>query len=471
MTQATQIIEKLERKHSARLIPTASKSEERATSVLLAAFEAVPEFAKSLLDDAGVSLGSAKTIKVTCFTEVTFKRDKKSAAKESQPDGLIVIERGKNVWTALVESKIWNNNLTNDQVEEYLELVKKHEIDALITISNQLAVSPVQHPLKTAIDPVKIPKVKGKLIDLYHFSWGSLRGKAERLTGEEGIENPEKQYILNELIRFFDDYNAGVDSFTNMPNAWKDFCSEVQNSETLNSDLECVTETVSAWHQLLKRLCLDLGSIINQEVTIYLNQKEKRDSFLRFSTDCKNLSKDFKLNAEFNIPNAAAYLNLSVDVRSRVLNISMVLKAPQDKITGEAAIKWLFKQLESHEHDDLFIRSYWKKKSTKPTKPLDEVIDDPKAIIPDTVDRNELPTYLEFVRIVNINNKFGPKNFIKEIATQFISFYTDVGQHLEPAKPPKPPQVIVVEQEELSETNEVAPSPTADVDLDTENEG
>lgn len=124
----------------ARLIPTVvdSKKEERATSCVLATFMIIPKFVREILSEVGAPIG--KRAKLECYTEVLF--DKKDKSKIPRPDGLIVIKSGNNTWTALVESKIGSNLLTNEQVEEYLDLAKSFGIDALITISNQFASTP-----------------------------------------------------------------------------------------------------------------------------------------------------------------------------------------------------------------------------------------------------------------------------------------------------------------------------------------
>ena len=67
-----------------------------------------------------------------------------------KPDGLIIVENGANTWTALVEAKVGNNKLVEEQIERYLDLARAHNIDALITISNQLAVLPTFNPLPLA---------------------------------------------------------------------------------------------------------------------------------------------------------------------------------------------------------------------------------------------------------------------------------------------------------------------------------
>ena len=88
----------------ARLIPSISdsKKEEKATSIVLASFMAVPEFAHRVLNGIGASV--TKRTKIECFTEVVFKESPVEANK--RPDGLIVIKTGNKVWSALVESKI-----------------------------------------------------------------------------------------------------------------------------------------------------------------------------------------------------------------------------------------------------------------------------------------------------------------------------------------------------------------------------
>ncbi len=171
-----EVISLLARAEIARLMPTVadSKKEERATSCLLASFMVVPAFARDVLSSAGAPVG--KRLKIVCYTEVTFKTTEKG--KKPRPDGLIVITNGSKQWTAFVESKIGNANLTQEQIEEYLDLAKQYRINALITISNQFATTPTHHP-------VKIPKNKLRSVELYHFSWLSLKSKAVLLTGNK----------------------------------------------------------------------------------------------------------------------------------------------------------------------------------------------------------------------------------------------------------------------------------------------
>lgn len=404
----------------ARLIPTVadSKKEERATSSLLASFMVVPGYAISVLSDAGASIG--KRSKITCYTEVVFKPDGKGRAP--RPDGLIIVNNGSKVWTALIESKIGNAELKNDQVEEYLALAKFHGIDAVITISNQFATTPTHHPLT-------VPKAKVRSVELYHFSWLSLTSKAVLLTSAKHIEDPEQAFILSELVRYLNHDSSGVTALTSMPRDWKELCNAVRDQSVLNKNVDYVTNSVSGWHQLSKHLALNLGMDIGQPVDISLSRPRAKDAELNFNEDCSLLIKESKFIVEFDIENAAARLVLVADVIRKDVSISMKLDAPKDKSRATAAINWLTRQLKNVSPEKLAIRAYWPKRTPMTIKPLAEVIADPSILIPDNI--KDLPTHLEIVRVLELGARFkGAKTFVEDVTAQFASFYSDAGQHL-----------------------------------------
>lgn len=413
----------------ARLIPTVtdSKKEERATSTLLASFMVVPAFAVSVLSDAGASIG--KRSKIKCYTEVVFKSSGKE--KNSRPDGLVVITNGSKVWTALIESKIGNAELTTDQVEEYLTLAKLHKIDAVITISNQFAPMPTHHPLK-------IQKSKVRSVELYHFSWLSLKSKAVLLTGQSLIEDTEQAYILSELVRFLDHDYSGITSLTKMPAQWKDLCNTVQNGGCLIKSSEPVTEAVSGWHQLLRHLSLNLSMAIGQAVDISLSKQRANDSDFHFLEDCNGLVSSYELTSEFIIPHAASKLVLSADITRKVINMSMRLDAPKDRSRATSSINWLTKQLKNKAEGNLSIKAYWPKRIPVSMATLSAAIEDSTILIPDSV--NECPSYFEVCRVIDMGARFkGAKTFVEDTSKELPKFYHDAGQHLNRwvAKAPK----------------------------------
>ena len=186
-----------------------------------------------------------------------------------RPDGLVVIKTGRKQWTALIESKIVNANLTKEQIEEYLDLAKVHGINALITISNQFATTPSHHP-------VTVSKNKLRSVELYHFSWISLKSKAVLLTSNNSLDGHEQAYILSELVRYLDHDSSGVSSLTKMPSEWKDLCRSVQQATVLTKNSEIVENPVSGWHQLLRHLSLNFSMSIGQPVKIALSRAREK---------------------------------------------------------------------------------------------------------------------------------------------------------------------------------------------------
>jgi hypothetical protein len=151
----------------ARLIPTsgingAEEQERRATSALLAVMSSVKEFGRVLTGPLGAPSGQLET-----FIEVPFDLN----GKRIFPDGLIRARRGSKSWTALVEVKTGTNELTVQQLENYLDVARENGFDALITISNQLPPSPGVHP--TPVDGRKLRKVA-----LHHWSWTEVLTQA-----------------------------------------------------------------------------------------------------------------------------------------------------------------------------------------------------------------------------------------------------------------------------------------------------
>ena len=413
----------------AKLIPTMadSKKEERATSSLLATFMVVPIFAKDVLSNAGAPVG--KRSRIECYTEVTFKSLKKE--NKARPDGLIVIKNGAKTWTALIESKIGNAELTNKQVEEYLGLAKELNINAVISISNQFATTPTHHPLK-------INKNRTRTVELYHFSWLSIKSKAVLLTGRGLVDDPEQAFILSELVSYLEHSSSGVSALTKMPGGWKDACHSIQQGTPLSKNCDSIECSVSGWHQLLRHLSLNLSMAIRRPVSIALTRAREKDPEIHFREDCHLLSKESKLDADFDIHNAASKLLFSADFLRRTISMSMKLEAPKDKAKAAAAINWVTRQLKGAKLEGVFLRVYWPKRIKMQMAPLAEVLENPSAVIPAGI--TAIPKYFEIVRIVELNGRFiGVKTFVEESSKEFLKFYEDVGQQLSKwvAKAPK----------------------------------
>ena len=190
----------------ARLFPvlaTTSK-EGRTTSIVLSCIANVDEFGKELLKSVGVKTGKKAVIEA--YTEVVFSAGKEK--EKDRPDGLLVVKTGKKEWRALIETKVGASDLNEEQIERYRGIAKDHNINCVITVSNQFSSRPENHPLQS------VRKSRSK-IPVYHWSWMFILTSADLLINNEQIEDTDQMFLLNELKRFLTHESAGVKYFLN----------------------------------------------------------------------------------------------------------------------------------------------------------------------------------------------------------------------------------------------------------------
>ena len=414
----------------ARLMPVIadSKKEERATSMVLAAFIAIPDFAHAVLSEAGAPLG--KRSKIQCFTEVSFKGDN----PKIRPDGLIIITTGsKKMWSALVESKVGRNDLSAEQIETYMDIAKSQGIDALITISNQFASLPVHHP-------VKVSKQRLRYTGLYHFSWLSILSKAFLLTEGKAIDDVEQAYILSELVRYLRHDSSQVTGGLQMGSGWKEVCTSVHQGVALHKNSDEVTEAVASWHQLQKYLSIQLSVALNKAVKTSMSKKHTNNPELRLQDDISLLTTKHSLSAVVDVPNAAGKIEIKGDLLRKTLNLSIRLDAPGDAKRQTTSINWLARQLAKCNLENLVVTAYWPRR-IPPTSLTARLLleEGGDLLLPPNV--KDTPVSFEIIRIVDLGAKFkSVKGFVEIAEGQLINFYKDVCQNLIKWVP-KPPKV------------------------------
>jgi hypothetical protein len=127
----------------ARLIPITADSarEQKSVSIILAGLRSVLELRQSLLKSLNVRVGTSATLEA--WTEVVFQNEDKQAVKQKdRPDGLLILRTGRREWRALIEAKVNNDTIGEDQLSRYLQQAKTHKLDAVITITNQFVALP-----------------------------------------------------------------------------------------------------------------------------------------------------------------------------------------------------------------------------------------------------------------------------------------------------------------------------------------
>jgi imidazoleglycerol phosphate synthase glutamine amidotransferase subunit HisH len=106
------------------------------------------------------------------------------------------------VWTALVEVKTGRNDLQAEQLENYLEVARRHGMQAVLTVSNET-------PVAAGVHPTKVDKRKLKHVELHHMAWSEVLSTAVLEKEHRGVADPDQAYILGELIRYLEHPRSG----------------------------------------------------------------------------------------------------------------------------------------------------------------------------------------------------------------------------------------------------------------------
>jgi hypothetical protein len=421
---------------AARLIPVVADSsrEIRATSVLLAAMQAVPAFARALLATIGQSYPTRATLRG--FTETKFQS--KDSAPDCRPDGYLLLSRGdKLIWSAFIEAKIGQAVLEEEQIKRYVALAKVQQVPVLITISNQFVALPAHHP-------VRLPKTLARHVQVFHWSWMHILTEALLLMNSEDLANETERFVLSETIRYFSHPSVGASTHDQMNPEWRELVSRVQTGAPLSRTSDMVLNTVDAWHQETRDLALLMTRQLSQVVALKLSRSEQKDPGIRVKQDVERLAKSYRLECAFTVPNAASSISLRCDLRRRSIELGMTIDAPTDRQRATSRINWLLKQLAKTEPEGVYVRANWPGRIPTSQAPLAAVRTNPALLLPES--STALPTTFEVVLIRDLAGKFsGRKTFLEEVEAALPHFYQQVGQHLR-AYTPRPPRVLTPEQ-------------------------
>jgi hypothetical protein len=402
----------------ARLFPVLADTskEGRTASILLACLANVDEFGRSLMSTVGQRAGPRT--KIETFTEISFQNQN----EKLRPDGLIVLTTGARQWRAVIEAKVGNSDLELAQVESYLNLARENEIDALITISNQFAAVPAVHPLQLSASA-------RRKIELFHWSWMHVLTEASLLLANDEVLDGDQRFILNEMVRFLTHQSAGVKGFDQMPAAWTDLVSSVQAGAAPSPNAPETRETVGAWHQVVRDLSLTMSRQLGVEVSPRIPREHLRDLDARAKADAARLCEERCLNATLIIPDAAAPLEISVDLRARSLTASMYLRAPEERKGSKARLNWLLRQLSQSPNENWHVRLYWPGRSGYTQKPLAGLRENVDQAADEKSD--QVVSSFDVLLVRDIGARFSQrKNFIAELEATVPLFYDQVGQYL-----------------------------------------
>jgi hypothetical protein len=414
----------------ARLIPAVADTsrEVRAASILLATIRSVPGLARAMLENVGQRAGSRATVE--CYTEVVFKNC--PAGDKCRPDGLIVVETGRGrTWSCLVEAKIGRAEVDADQVLKYVALAKANGVDAVITLSNQFVAL-------TTHSPVKLSKVATRGVGIFHWSWWYLLTEASLLLNENAFDSVEQRIILEEMIHYFEHPSIGVSTFDRMNPEWKDLVLKVHAGAPISKTSAEVENSVAAWHQESRDMCLLMSRKLKRRVQLRLNRSHAEDPAIRLRDDVERLAASQELQFILEIPDAAAQLVATANVKARTLNISMTLDAPKDRQRSASRINWIVKQLAKSEGSDIYIKAKWPGRALDTQVSLMALRKNPESL--ESANRAMTPVSFDVILVRDLAGKFsGARTFLEEVERAISDFYEFAGQYLRPyiAPPPK----------------------------------
>ncbi len=416
------------RGEKSRLFPILSETskEGRSLSIFLACLACVNEFGAALLADIGQRIG--KRTSIATYTEVVLR---KGGEKLRRPDGLITLSTGSRKWTALVEAKVGSTELSSEQLEDYIEIAKLNQIDALITISNQFAALPTHHPIALSAST-------RKKVDIYHWSWMYVVTQASLLLSDDSINDRDQKIILKEMVRFLTHPSAGVKNFDQMPAVWADVVKKIQLGGAISPSSDEAREVVGAWHQELRDLTLILSRQLGADVALQISRAHSSDPVARQKAGVTELVDKLCLTAVVIVPDAASPIEICVDLQKRSVSVSMKLRAPTDRKSTKARVNWLLRQLPEDCGTDVHVRLLWPGRAAHTQYPIKNLRDDPA--LSSNERENLVVLSFQIVLIRDLGGRFGQrKNFIKELEAAVPDFYESAGQHLKPwqARPPK----------------------------------
>lgn len=432
----------IERYRECRLIPagSASNTENQVLSTFMSTLPVVSGWFNAAFA-GGPSIRLGKQAKIRCLTEVEF-RDKEFS--DCRPDGLIVVTTGRTQWSALIEAKIRSNKLDAAQVEKYCKLAKKHKIDAVITISNELTTKPDHHFLN-------IPKTALRNLGLFHYSWASIMTNAQVLLGQQNVDDVEQIFILQELIKYFQHESAGISRFSQMSPAWSDVVKTATLGESLPKSSPQVEAVVSDWLQESKDLVLTLSNLINERVELRISKNARSDLSIYQKEIAQRLVDQSALAACLDVPNCASPIDVDIFLRTRQIQISMTLQAPKDRKSTSARINWLLRMMRESDMEGYLVTATWPSVIPATTKAVEDLRKAPDAI--QCANPSVAPVNLIVKYVIDDGRAFtGRKTFIQLVEHGLEKFYSDVGQYLKAwqPSPPKPKKIEVIENEELN---------------------
>ncbi|MEU0585997.1 TerD family protein [Streptomyces sp. NPDC006132] len=403
---------------SARLFPVSvlksdREREMRATSVLLSVMAQVPEFGRRLTAAFGAPAGRMET-----FTEVSLPH----GDTPRRPDGVIRVERAGKLWTALVETKTNGNALKADQVQAYMDIAARRGYEAVITLSNDVALE------GSPLVDVKIDRRRKHQVALWHLSWAEVAHQAQMLIRHEGVGNAAHAWLLQELLHYLQHDNSGCHGFQNMGSAWVPVRNGIDDETLCQGDPRAL-EVVESWERLIRQVCLRLGGELGQKVLPAQRARRGTDPGARRARLADQLCLEGRLQAELRVEGAPGLLTVHADLRTAKLRTSVEIPAPEQGYPLTWA-KRLVRRL-AEAPADLHVETLVEGETGGPRGTLERLRPEPADLLPKDSATRITGFRLSLFKSMGSGRGSAESGFIRSVDDAVHRFYTSVVVHLD----------------------------------------
>ena len=391
--------------------------ETRATSVLLSVMAQVPEFGRRLTAAFGAPAGRMET-----FTEVALPH----GDTPRRPDGVIRVERAGKLWTALVETKTNGNALKADQVQAYMDIAARRGYEAVITLSNDVALE------GSPLVDVRIDGRRKHTVALWHLSRAEVAPQAQLLIRYEGVGNAAHAWLLQELLHYLQHENSGCHGFQNMGSAWVPVRNGIDDETLCQGDPRAL-EVVENWERLIRQVCLGLGGELGQKALPVQRAKRGADPGTRRARLADQLCTDGRLQAEVRIEGTPGLLALTADLRTGRLRTSLDIPAPDQGYPLTWA-KRLIRRLDEAPAD-LHVETLVEGDTGGPRGTLERLRPEPADILPKNTTTRITGFRLSLIKNMGNGRGNAETGFIRSVNDAVNRFYTTVVVQVDESAP------------------------------------
>lgn len=412
-------------------VGSGEEQERRTTSALVSTMQAVPLFARAVSSRVGAPAGAFEG-----YVEVPYAKGESRVI----PDAVWRIARGSRLWTGLLEAKTGAGTLTREQLENYLDVAKKHKYDVVISLSNDL-------PAGVGELPVEVDKRKLTKVALRHLSWAEVIHEARMVLSHGGIDNPLQGWILSEFLRYIEHPKSGAAEFVDMGRHWVSIRDSV-GTGTLRAGDPKAAAVAQSWIALARNLALRFTADLGVTVKHVLPRRVVNDAEARTALTVNELANDGTFSATLRIPDAAGELRISANLRTNKVSCSTTVSAPDEGTAGKR-VSWILRQLKSAP-EDLLVEAAFTGPAASTCETLASARATPRLL---TDGQGGQVSSFVLTRAFTLGSKRSgtAASFINSVTGSAESFYADVVQPLREWVPSAPKAADLPREEQPDE--------------------